>query len=180
MTPNGPSLDNQGLNSIKMDQLASELREAGESAFRKRYACAFLVLKYGPHIMDDDIDLFTQKVSLPQLSGQISPLTGVKAMPLIKSDRNAFGSKISVGRVRNNDIVIRSAPVSKLHAAFHPEGKGGYKLQDMGSLNGTLVNGRRLAKKESVRLENGALISFWRYMFEFVTLDEMIARLEGG
>ncbi len=162
-----------------MEHLAGELREAGEDAFRKRYACAFLVLKHGPPKMDDSIDLFTEKAYLPLSGGQISPLTGIKAVPLVKSDRNAFGSKITVGRSRNNDVVIRAGLVSKLHAAFHPDGRDRCGLQDMGSLNGTVVNGKRLAKKEQARLENGDTISFWRFVFEFVTLDEMIARLRG-
>ncbi len=176
-THSGLFLDNLGINSIKMDQLASELREDGEDAFRERYACAFLLLKFGPPKIDDDIDLFTEKSFMPQFGKNTNMLMGIKAVPLVKSDRNAFGSKIALGRARNNDVVIRAALVSKLHAAFYPDDRGRYRLQDFGSLNGTVVNGKRLAKKDPIRLNNGDTVSFWRYVFEFVTLDEMLSRL---
>jgi pSer/pThr/pTyr-binding forkhead associated (FHA) protein len=68
-----------------------------------------------------------------------------------KSGRNAWSRQITVGRAANNDLVLRHASVSKLHAHFSLRGEGGaevFLLADDGSANGTSVNGRDLARGE--------------------------------
>lgn len=175
-----PDLDDQGLNSISLEELAHQLGDLGEEGFRHRYPCPFLVLQHGPPRGDDWIDLNTSEASMPRPKDFGDPLKGIRTIPLKKSKRNAFGSKITVGRARNNDVIIRAPKISKLHSTFLPTGKGSYSLQDMESLNGTVVNGDRLQKKQKASLKNGDLISFWRYVFEYVTLDDMILRLVGG
>jgi len=176
---NQPPLDSLGLNSLGLDSLARELKELGEEAFRKRYPCAFLILQQGPTQDDDWMDLNTSESSLPRPNEIASALSTIRAIPLFKSNRNAFGSKITVGRARNNDVIVRAPKISKLHAAFYSGAHGAnYKLQDMGSLNGTVVNGRRLHSKERSALNPGDVITFWRYVFEFVSLDKMLERIK--
>lgn len=66
-------------------------------------------------------------------------------MRVAKSDRNAWRSRISVGRATNNDLIIRHESVSKLHAHFQVVAEGAGErlvISDAGSVNGTLVNGR--------------------------------------
>ncbi|MDY0000764.1 MAG: FHA domain-containing protein [Polyangia bacterium] len=66
-----------------------------------------------------------------------------------KSSRNSWARQISVGRATNNDIVLRHASVSKLHAHFFVRQQGGAEalmLADDGSSNGTAVNGRVLGE----------------------------------
>ncbi|MGA2165622.1 MAG: FHA domain-containing protein [Solirubrobacteraceae bacterium] len=55
------------------------------------------------------------------------------------------GAQLVVGReLGAADVILdRDEAVSRRHAAFSPAG-GGLTIQDMGSTNGTLVNGRRL------------------------------------
>lgn len=173
-----PALDSQGLNSVSLEALAAEFNEAGEDAFRQQYACGFLVLQHGPPRGDDWIDLNTSEASLPRPKDLGRRLSGIKAIPLVKSTRNAFGSKITVGRARNNDVIIRAPKISKLHSTFFPDGKGGYKLQDMESLNGTVINGTRLKKKQRAQLKSHDLISFWRYVFEYINLDGLVAMIQ--
>jgi pSer/pThr/pTyr-binding forkhead associated (FHA) protein len=61
---------------------------------------------------------------------------------------------LTVGRHRDNDIVLRDNSVSRHHASFTAEGEN-LVLTDGGSKNGTIVNGLRV---ESVRLEDGDVI----------------------
>jgi hypothetical protein len=87
---------------------------------------------------------------------------------LEKSDRNDWKRRISVGRAPNNDIVIRHESVSKLHAHFHHD--SGFRinpftprelfLSDVGTVNGTLLDGRRLEKGESVAVKSGCRVQF--------------------
>jgi hypothetical protein len=57
----------------------------------------------------------------------------------------------TLGRHRNNDIVVGDPKVSSFHARIDRSGEG-FTVQDLGSRNGTFVNGRRIT---SVALEDG-------------------------
>jgi hypothetical protein len=52
-------------------------------------------------------------------------------------------NEIFIGRDANNDIVINDAEVSRKHARLLMTA-GGYVLEDLGSTNGSFVNGQRL------------------------------------
>lgn len=52
--------------------------------------------------------------------------------------------EISIGRDPSNDIVINDAEVSRKHARLLVQDEG-YALEDLGSTNGTFINGLRLA-----------------------------------
>jgi pSer/pThr/pTyr-binding forkhead associated (FHA) protein len=56
---------------------------------------------------------------------------------------NLSSSSITIGRDFNSDIVLNIPEVSRRHAQFRTEG-GVYYLEDLGSTNGTFVNGQRL------------------------------------
>jgi FHA domain-containing protein len=70
----------------------------------------------------------------------------------------------TLGRSRDCDIVVDDANVSRQHAELRPRG-GGWVLSDLGSTNGTRLNGRSIQAPEVVRpgdeIEIGAsLITF--------------------
>lgn len=52
-------------------------------------------------------------------------------------------NEIYIGRDANNDIVVSDHEVSRKHARLVMQA-GGYVLEDLGSTNGTYVNGQRL------------------------------------
>ncbi len=53
------------------------------------------------------------------------------------------GARYVIGRSPDADLVIDDSRVSKRHAVVYSEG-GGFQVRDLGSSNGTLVNGRRV------------------------------------
>jgi len=69
-------------------------------------------------------------------------------------DRDRF----VVGRGVDADLAVAEPTISRLHAAFEREGDG-FVLQDLGSTNGTRVNGKREMR---ARLRDGDEIELGR------------------
>ena len=58
--------------------------------------------------------------------------------------------EIVIGRDTNEDIVINVAEISRRHTRLRLEAKG-YIIEDLGSTNGTFVNGNRLSGPQLLR-----------------------------
>lgn len=105
---------------IPATQLHSELATLGSRRFLLRYPDSYLLLSY--------------KSKGGGLGGDFKPDS---AFPVI-------GEKpLTIGRTSQADLTIRSKAVSKWHAKLTPQ-SGGWAIEDTGSSNGTMVNGRPL------------------------------------
>jgi pSer/pThr/pTyr-binding forkhead associated (FHA) protein len=91
---------------------------------------------------------------------------GLTVIPVQKV-QSIFPSMITVGRTPNNDIVLWDANASKLHAFFRLD-PGCFHLVDAGSLNGTWVDERPLAKDVPAPLASGQRVRFAQTEFEFL------------
>lgn len=87
-------------------------------------------------------------------------LSCYEVFPLVKSAHNPWPNRISLGRARNNDIVILDASISKLHAHFVLGPAGRMTVTDAGSSNGTQVNGRRIERGQVAELGPGDTLVF--------------------
>jgi ABC-type multidrug transport system ATPase subunit len=76
------------------------------------------------------------------------------------------GEKVTVGRESDSEITLRHPQVSRMHAALSQAGDG-YYLEDLGSTNGTYVDGRRLTAGERVLLQGGERVRFGGAEFLF-------------
>ncbi len=65
-----------------------------------------------------------------------------------------------VGRDAENEIVIDAPAVSQFHAVIRWATPGAWELRDLGSVNGTRVDGVALKAGESVLLRSGSRVSF--------------------
>jgi len=170
-----------GLMSVSLDDLAKELREHGVGSFREQYICPFLILTYDPQASTEEIEVLTAKTSsydvLQATRRPVEHTKGMRVVAVYKSDLNLFESQITVGRAKNNDIIIRERKISKLHSQFIPAEDGSHQLVEMGSSNGTVVNGIKLKEGKPHGVKSGDKIAFWRYIFEFVGPDDLIKLL---
>ena len=80
--------------------------------------------------------------------------------PVAKAAGNPYPDRISVGRARNCDLVMRDPSVSKLHAHFRVRPGGGYDLVDLDSPNGTRLNGQTLRPHEPAPIKPGDEVHF--------------------
>ncbi|TET33787.1 MAG: FHA domain-containing protein [Planctomycetota bacterium] len=55
--------------------------------------------------------------------------------------------EITIGRSSKNDLCLPDAAVSRKHALIH-KGDKGFVIEDLGSSNGTFVNGEKVTQRE--------------------------------
>jgi len=71
--------------------------------------------------------------------------------------RCPFPNFVSIGRTRNNDVVLPDLSISKFHAFLRPD-HGCYKIQDAGSQNGTWIGDQRMTGKEALAMVPGLVL----------------------
>jgi methylglyoxal synthase/pSer/pThr/pTyr-binding forkhead associated (FHA) protein len=67
------------------------------------------------------------------------------------------GSECLIGRSSDSDLVLDSTDVSRLHGKFFAQG-GNYYFCDVGSRNGSIINGKLAEKDHSYKLKDGDII----------------------
>ncbi len=72
--------------------------------------------------------------------------------------------RVLLGRALSSDIAIEDLNVSRTHAEIRNEGAGAWSVADLGSTNGTLVNGRHIA---STMLQEGDRVTMGTTTFLF-------------
>jgi pSer/pThr/pTyr-binding forkhead associated (FHA) protein len=100
-----------------------------------------------------------------------------------RAGTSGFNDVVTLGRATNQDISLPLSSVSKFHACFSPFAPGSpfWKITDMGTTNGTFVDGVKLARGGEARLENGKRVGFGTTSAVFVTpegLHGLIADLK--
>lgn len=91
---------------------------------------------------------------------ELRSATGVRVVPL-ESDRG----EMSIGRSRENDLALEEdTSASRIHAAIQRIG-GSWCVRDLGSANGTFVNGQRLQGERP--LESGDEIAIGKHVLIF-------------
>lgn len=84
------------------------------------------------------------------------------------------GDRTTIGRRSHNDVVIDNLAVSGEHAVMVTKEEGTY-LEDLGSTNGTTVNGQPVKKH---LLQNGDIVEIGKYRLRF--LIEGMPSVDGG
>lgn len=91
--------------------------------------------------------------------------------------RHVFDKDVlSVGRARDNDIVLENLSVSRNHCRVRRQ-DGKYILTDLNSANGTLVNSVRITKTE---LAEGDIVQVGKHLLIFTLQDGLSASQVGG
>ena len=84
--------------------------------------------------------------------------------------RTGIEGNCSIGRAAGNQVILADDRVSRRHAVIHAQGEGEFWLVDLGTSNGTYVNGRRLSQPG--RLNHGDVIKIGSF--------ELVFREAGG
>ncbi|GAB2957557.1 FHA domain-containing protein [Streptomyces heilongjiangensis] len=125
-----------------------------------------------------------QQAQVPQQQGhpQQSPGGGAGAPP-VYGDRSpttfhqlALGRVMRIGRALENDLVVSDLQVSRNHAEFHATPDGRFEIRDLGSHNGTFVNGMPIAKGGTALLGPNDIVGVGHSTFRIIgdRLEEFV------
>jgi hypothetical protein len=92
-----------------------------------------------------------------QITAQVTSPNGQRSHPL---SFKPGGRRLSVGRGKDNELMLNDGSVSKVHAALLMNREGTLLVADTGSTNGTFINGRRIGYGESRQIEEGDVVGF--------------------
>jgi len=112
----------------------------------------------------------------PSFGEDVEPVaTGSEGAALIEMDQvegtagrrmhDLTDEVVTVGRGQESSIFLDDVTVSRKHAEIVHGEDAGYRIRDVGSLNGTYVNRVRV---DAVDLRNGDEIQIGKYRFRFV------------
>ncbi|MFF9039103.1 FHA domain-containing protein [Streptomyces sp. NPDC014892] len=121
---------------------------------------------------------------VPQQQGfpQQGPGGGAGAPP-VYGDRSpttfhhlSLGRVMRIGRALENELVVSDLQVSRHHAEFHATPDGRFEIRDLGSHNGTFVNGMPIAKGGSALLGPNDIVGVGHSTFRIVgdRLEEFV------
>jgi len=103
-------------------------------------------------------------------------LTTMKGKPEGTSEHVLGKEKTFIGRSPGNDIVLPDAEkrVSSKHARVDRTGST-LQITDVGSTNGTVVNGRKIEANSAAELKNGDKVMIGLYQLSVVASEEELA-----
>ncbi|HEV8593086.1 MAG TPA: FHA domain-containing protein [Pyrinomonadaceae bacterium] len=88
------------------------------------------------------------------------------------------GTRVSVGRTKENDIPIDDPSVSKFHASVMVNSDGRIVVADTGSTNGTFVDGERIAYGKAMTVNRNVKFGTVEVMFAVETIAAPVAKPE--
>ncbi|MFI8876685.1 ABC transporter ATP-binding protein/permease [Streptomyces sp. NPDC055243] len=125
-----------------------------------------------------------QKPQQPQVPQQQGPGSGgVAGAPPVYGDRSpttfhqlALGRKMRIGRALENELVVSDLQVSRHHAEFTATPDGRFEIHDLGSHNGTYINGQPVAKSGTALIGPNDIVSVGHSTFRLVgdRLEEFV------
>ncbi len=132
------------------------------------------------HPLHDDVT-----VTLPVIEGEEEAheefpfphdeLEAGQALLLVKRGPNAGSTFLldqdatTVGRSTDGDVFLDDVTVSRKHAIFERRDRGAWFVRDVGSLNGTYVNGEQV---DETKLASGDEVQIGRFKLTFFAAGE--------
>ena len=145
-------IDHAGFADIQ-DALVAELAEAAREYAREE----------GYHFMGPvtvglavDNNLRSGRFSITSQLKQAASGPGMGSLVLPSGERVDLGSTVTIGRLPECTVSINDSNISRQHAEIRISGNS-YVVVDLGSTNGTLVNGVKIAGQRP--LSDGDIIS---------------------
>jgi hypothetical protein len=166
---------------VYIDDYAAELSREGRSVFAREHRAPVLIgLGMMGQLSEDQRGKSgTSVVDIPDDGAElIETKSLVNRVWPIRKGHGRKGAGIKVGRSSENDVVIPEYSMSQAHCEFRFEFMR-ITLMDIGSTNGTMLNGKRLPVDKPVPLKDGATLVLGRFRFCFLSGPGFLKSLDG-
>jgi hypothetical protein len=163
-----------------MRDLASEFRSRGPTRFFDDYPASSVMIGVGILGLLDDKSRNSDGTFRFAIDEQAEYVRSASLVDrvwfLVKKPHNRQELRIIVGRTVEADVSIPELSISTDHCAFSAT-PFGLRMVDLGSVNGTIVDGCLLREGESARLRSGSKIVLGRFEFEYLRHKDFVNRL---
>lgn len=109
----------------------------------------------------------------------VRPLARPMWVALKKAEHTPRERAIAIGRTAACDVVINDYTITKMHAAIAGETSRTFWVVDLGSTNGTWVDGTRIALRKPTLVHSGQSLQLGRLVFQLLTPEALWAALGG-
>jgi FHA domain len=157
-----------------VDELAAELSQLGRDRFEQKYGRHFLVLS-DPRLAED-VSMFVNTASRDAeelLDGRRSILD---VRPLVPKKIQAQSQAVKLGRDKSCDVVIGHPRISSQHAELS-FGGGLLLITDLGSKNGTRLNGVKVPARTPTAVDVGDNLAFGGVTATVWGIDDLYAAM---
>jgi hypothetical protein len=165
-----------------VEELASELRRKGYERLFEDYPASSVLIGVGilgiPPMRAERSNRGTIRFTPDDQQEHVAAKSLVgRVWFLTKKRENRHQSRIIIGRTSDSDVTIPELSISVEHAALQAT-PFGLAVQDLGSTNGTFVDGERVMKGVTVSLYSGMMLALARFEFEYLRHKDFLERLK--
>jgi pSer/pThr/pTyr-binding forkhead associated (FHA) protein len=145
---------------------ARELILEGDKTL-KEIDCPVLLWEAGDRMSEEESG---ESVITASEAEQLTPRPGNPIVLLLKAEATLSKvTGVSVGRSESNDVVIDNASVSRFHALIHHDTRTEeWKITDAGSRNGTMLDGVKVGREQTVSLTDGCRLKLGDAQLRFL------------
>ncbi len=147
-----------------LDGYEAELARLGLPSFVQAYPSSVLIVTAVSGTLMANTSRSGTMTVVSAEEAQAAALAG-RVFPVVKG-RNSRPGPVAIGRTADNDLVIPEYSISTRHCILALV-DGEYRLTDLGTVNGTLVNEVRLTPRKPCRLRGGDSVRMGRFTLLF-------------
>jgi hypothetical protein len=169
-------LERETGSGVRVRELLGDVWNLSAEAFEKQHGSAFLLMS-AAELKQPIGPRATQVRGLPgdDHASEHTAHLSLMVFPVVRTERSLFPF-VTLGRTRNNDVVLPEVTVSRFHAFFKKSDDGRMILQDAGSTNGTAVNGKPVpvqGKGAPIQLKSGDNLRFGSVELTFLSAQAL-------
>jgi hypothetical protein len=169
----GSANDDLGPDLRYVNHYVNAFKQLGPAAFTHRFRWSVLVgyAVVGPVSERPPGHMRRTLPADPAMLSELQAMQTIERVWPIRKAPGERGSQVVLGAAADGcDLVVVDFSVSSRHCAFAFD-RGGCFVLDLGSLNGTSVNARRLEPQMQTRLPDRASLTIGRIQVQYLTRE---------
>lgn len=159
---------------LNLSELNEETKTLSLEEFASKHSWPFLLQEENQSAIDVDS---SQTMTLCYIPTQVASQKAHRRWVFEITPGDS--EEVTLGRRKDNDIVVDDPSVSKVHARLKvSQGGNSLRLRDVGSRNGTYCNDNRVGAEKEVEVKSGTVVTFGRVPLRFISPEEFFLYLK--